>query len=76
MALEAMASGAIKPEKLLTKVYPIKDAEAAIKHAGTRKTLKIQLNMEDGYQGDAENTTQHGGRVPGTLKIQLNMEDE
>ena len=47
MALEAMATGAIKPEKLLTKVYPFKDAEAAIRHAGTKGTLKIQLNMED-----------------------------
>ena len=47
MALEAMASGAIKPEKLLTQVYPFKDAEVAIQHAGSRGTLKIQLNMED-----------------------------
>ena len=56
MALEAMASGAIKPEKLLTQVYPFKDAEAAIQHAGSRGTLKIQLNMEDDDQQKTSDT--------------------
>ncbi len=45
MALEALSSGAINPEKYLTKVYPLDEVEAALKHAATKGTLKIQLDM-------------------------------
>ena len=42
-ALELLASGRVKPERLLSKSYPIDEALEAIKHAGTKGTLKIQL---------------------------------
>ncbi len=46
MALDALNSGAINPDKYLTKVYSLEEVEAAIKHAATKGTLKIQLDMQ------------------------------
>ncbi len=45
MALKAMETDVIKPEALVTKVYPFSDALQAIEHAKTRGSLKIQLVM-------------------------------
>ena len=43
MALDAMKRNNICPENLITKVYPFEMATEAIKHAGQKGTLKIQL---------------------------------
>lgn len=45
-AINLLKDGKINVDKLITKVYPFSEAISAIEHAGTKGTLKIQLQME------------------------------
>ncbi|XP_071129686.1 2-deoxy-scyllo-inosamine dehydrogenase-like [Mytilus edulis] len=45
-AIKYLKDGKIHVDKLITKVYPFKEAITAIEHAGKKGTLKIQLKME------------------------------
>jgi threonine dehydrogenase-like Zn-dependent dehydrogenase len=44
-ALELLARGAVRVEKMIAARYPLKDAPSAFAHAATKGTLKVLLSL-------------------------------
>ncbi len=46
MALEALSSGKVRPERLVSAEFPLTDARDALTLAAEKGVLKVLLNME------------------------------